>query len=80
MPEFIGNIYNLLNDALRWVLYIVPVATAFVIAYHALLNHFAEGDHAANIKHKEAMKKTLIYGAIAFSASGVVTVILSYFR
>ncbi len=80
MPDFVGNVFNLLNDALKWVLYIVPVAAGFVMAYHALMIKFTDGEHTANIKHKDAMKKTLIYGAIAFSASGIVSVILSYFR
>lgn len=79
MPSFVGNVFNLLNDSLRWVLYLVPVAAGMVIAYHALMMKFAE-DPSANMLHKNGIKKTLIYGAIAFSASGIVTVIFSYFK
>lgn len=79
MPAFVGNVFRLLSDALNWVLYLVPVAAALVIAYHALMIKFAEGEHEGALKHKKGIKKTLIYGAIAFSASGLVSVILSYF-
>ncbi len=80
MPDFITNIFDLLSDGLKWILYLAPPGGAFVVAYHALLIKHGNLEPGDVDKHKKAMRNTFIYTAIAFSASGLVTLLISYFK
>lgn len=79
-PTFIIGGDSTLADILKWILILVPVAAAAMLAYHALMKQLSDGD-PGTIAEKNKKMKNVLYGAIiAVSASGLVTLFLSYFH
>lgn len=78
-PSFVDGGKRLLQDILKWILILVPVAAAAMIGYHALMKTLSDGDPATIADRNKKMKTVLIGAIIAVSASALVTLILSYF-
>lgn len=78
-PEIVTGTKNLLNAAMTWLLILIPVGCAVMIAWHAFLKQLNEGDPAQAQIHNRAMKSALIAGAIGISASGIVKAVLSFY-
>lgn len=78
-PGIVTGTKNLLDAAMIWLLILIPVGCACVIAWHAFLKQLNEGDPAQAAVHNRAMKNALIAGAIGISASGIVKAVLSFY-
>ena len=78
-PGIVTGGKRLAEDALKWVLILVPVSAALMVAYHAWMKSLADGDPGAITERNKKMKNTIVGAAIAESASGLVTVLLAYF-
>lgn len=79
MPEVVSSAANLLQDALTWILFLIPVAAALMIGYHSLLKIMSDGEAGEIAERNKKMKQILIAAVIAFAAVGIVTAILAYF-
>jgi len=80
MPTLVTGAVNLLNDALTWILYIIPAASGAAIGYHALMKQMGDGDPSVTAAHNRSIKNVLIGGAIGMSAASLVKVFLAYFK
>ena len=80
MPSFVYSAFKLLNDALTWILYLIPAASCAAIGYHALMKQMSDGDPSVTAAHNRAIRNILIGGAIGMSAATIVKVFLSYFK
>lgn len=78
-PGIVTGTKNLLDAAMTWLLILIPVGCAAVIAWHAFLKQLNEGDPAQAQIHNRAMKSALIAGAIGISASGIVKAVLGFY-
>lgn len=78
-PGIVTGTKNLLDAAMTWLLILIPVGCAAVIAWHAFIKQLNEGDPAQAQIHNRAMKNALIAGAIGVSASGIVKAVLGFY-
>lgn len=79
MPQIVQGALNLLQDALRWLLVLIPAAGGMMIAYHALMKTLSDGDPAVVADRNRKIKQVLIGVVIGMSASGIVSAVLTYF-
>ncbi|ABY93726.1 MULTISPECIES: hypothetical protein [Thermoanaerobacter] len=80
MPTLVTGAFKLLNDALTWILYLIPAASGAAIGYHALMKQMSDGDPSVTAAHNRAIRNVLIAGAIGMSAASLVKVVLAYFK
>lgn len=78
-PGIVTGTKDLLDAALTWVLILIPVGCACVIAWHAFVKQMNEGDPAQAAIHNRAMKNALVAGAIGMSAAGIVKAVLAFY-
>lgn len=78
-PNIVTGGKKLAQDALTWVLVLVPVTAALMVGYHAWMKSMADGDPGAIAERNKAMKRVLIGAAVAECASGLITTFLAYF-
>jgi hypothetical protein len=78
-PEIVTGTKNLLDAALGWVLLLIPVGCAMIIAWHAFCKQLNEGDPAQAALHNRAMKNALVAGAIGMTAAGTVKIVLAFY-
>lgn len=78
-PGIVTGTKNLLDAAMTWLLILIPVGCACVIAWHAFVKQMNEGDPAQAAVHNRAMKNALVAGAIGISASGIVKAVLAFY-
>ncbi len=79
MPDFVGNVVNLLNNVRMWILAIVPTAGGMMIAWHALQKKLADGDAGEMAERDRKIKDVLKSTAIAFIGLGIVMAIAAAF-
>lgn len=70
----------MLQTLLNWLTGLVPLVTAFVVAYHQVAKTAAGGDEMAAAHHNRATKTALVSGAIATSAVAIANFVLQYFK
>lgn len=78
-PGIVTGTEALLQDALTWVLILIPVGCGCILAWHAFCKSLNEGDPAQAGIHNRAMKHALIASAIGMSAAGIVQAVLAYY-
>ena len=78
-PEIVTGTKNLMDAAMTWLLVLIPVGCAAIVAWHAFIKQMNEGDPTQAAVHNRAMKNALIAGAIGISASGIVKAVLSFY-
>lgn len=78
MPQFIQDVINLAQQATLWLLALVPVTGGLFFLYFSWKKSVTE-DEGMLEKLNRNIKNTLIYSAVCFGASGIVTTILSFF-
>lgn len=78
-PKLVSGTLQLLNDATKWLLILVPVSTAFKAGWHYWLKQLKEGDPAEAAQEAKAAKNAIIAGIIITSIVGLVKVLLSYY-
>lgn len=78
-PTLITGSVALLQSATTWLLMLIPVGAGLVLGYHALQKSMA--DDETTIAHRNKLMKNVIIGsAIAETASGFITVVLSFYH
>lgn len=78
-PNIVSGAQRLAQDALTWVLILVPVTAGTMVGYHAWMKSMADGEPGAVAERNKKIKQTLIGGVVAESAAGITQLILSYF-
>ncbi|WP_274655573.1 hypothetical protein [Paenibacillus humicola] len=78
-PNIVVGAQKLMQDALKWVLILVPVSATLMIGFHGWMKSMADGDPGAIADRNRKMKNVAVGAAIAECASGLVTVLLTYF-
>ncbi len=78
-PALFTNGVTFLKSLLKWILILVTPAAGVMIAWQAIKKMMADGDVAVTAAANKAMKNTLIAGAIALSAAGLVQAVLVFF-
>ncbi len=77
-PKLVTGTVALCQSATTWLLAIIPVGAGAMLGYQALQKSLTD-DQAIIAEKNKFMKNVLIGAAIAESASGLVTVILSFY-
>ncbi|WP_394884948.1 hypothetical protein [Clostridium butyricum] len=77
-PKLITGTVALFQSLTTWLLLIIPVGAGAMLGYQALQKSLTD-DTAVIAEKNKFMKNVLIGAAIAECASGVVTVILSFY-
>jgi len=78
-PVLVTGTLSLFQAATTWLLLIIPVGGGLFLGYHALMKALTD-DQAVIADKNKLMKNVLIGLAIAETASGLVTVILSFYK
>jgi hypothetical protein len=77
-PRLISGTVDLFRAITGWLLLIIPVGAGAVLGYQALQKSLTD-DQAVISEKNKMMKNVIIGAAIAETASGLVTVILSFY-
>lgn len=80
MDTYVSSWTNLLNDAMKWLLILIPLSTALAVAYFSLIKQWSDGDSGVVSTANRRMKTALIFGSIGMAASGIVKGFLAYFK
>lgn len=76
-PIFVTGTQNLMNDAMTWVLVLIPTAAALFCAWKAFCYQAADENERTMIK--KSVKGALIIAVLGECASAIIKVILSYY-
>lgn len=76
-PIFVTGTQNLMNDAMTWVLVLIPTAAALFCAWKAFCYQAADENERTMIK--KSVKGALIIAVFGECASAIIKVILSYY-
>lgn len=76
-PVFVTGTLNLMNDAMTWVLVLIPTAAALFCAWKALCYQAADENERTMIR--KSVKGALIIAVLGECASAIIKVILSYY-
>jgi hypothetical protein len=76
-PVFVTGTQNLMNDAMTWVLVLIPTAAALFCAWKAFCYQAADENERTMIK--KSVKGALIIAVLGECASAIIKVILSYY-
>lgn len=79
-PTIVTGSVKLAQQALTWVLLLVPVTAALMFGYHTWMKSMADGESGEVAARNKAIKRVLIYSAIAEGASGLITLFLGYYK
>ena len=77
-PKLISGTVSLLSAVSRWLLLIIPVGAGAFLGYQALQKSLTD-DQAVIAEKNKLMKNTLIGAAIAMTADGLATLVLSFY-
>jgi hypothetical protein len=77
-PKLVTGTIELFKAISGWLLLIIPAGAGAILGYHALQKTMTEDDAVIADKNKK-MKNVLISAAVAETASGLVTVVLSFY-
>ena len=80
MPHFVQNTLTLLDDALTWILILIPSTASLMIAYHAWRKKMADGEPGEMEQRDKKMKTILVAAVIGMSAASIVKAILAYYQ
>ena len=76
-PIFVTGTQNLMNDAMTWVLVLIPIAAALFCAWKAFCYQAADENERTMIK--KSIKGALIIAVFGECASAIIKAILSYY-
>ena len=77
-PKLISGTVSLLSAVSAWLLLIIPVGAGAFLGYQALQKSLTD-DQAVIAEKNKLMKNTLIGAAIAMTADGLATLVLSFY-
>lgn len=78
-PKLVSGTVALFKAITGWLLLIIPVGAGAVLGYHALQKSLSD-DQAVIAEKNKQMKNVIIGAAIAETASGLVTIILGFYK
>lgn len=78
-PKIVTGTERLIKDAMKWLLILIPVTGSLMIAYHQHMKKWAQDSGDIAMRDKRS-KNIMIATIIAFSASGLITALLSYYE
>lgn len=78
-PKLVTGTVSLFQALTGWLLLIIPVGAGAVLGYQALQKSLTD-DQAVIAEKNKMMKNVIIGAAIAETASGLVTIILSFYK
>ena len=76
-PVFVTGTQNLMNDAMTWVLVLIPTAAALFCAWKAFCYQAADENERTMIK--KSVKGALIIAVLGECSSAIIKLILSYY-
>ena len=76
-PVFVTGTLNLMNDAMTWVLVLIPTAAALFCAWKAFCYQAADENERTMIKKSD--KGALIIAVLGECSSAIIKLILSYY-
>lgn len=77
-PKLVTGTVDLFKTATTWLLLIIPVGAGLFLGYHALQKSLSD-DQGVIAEKNKLMKNVLIGSAVATTASGLVTIVLSFY-
>lgn len=77
-PKIVTGTVDLFQAATGWLLLIIPVGAGLFVGYHALQKSLTD-DQAVISEKNKLIKNTIVGAIIAETASGLVTLILSFY-
>ena len=77
-PKLVTGTVDFFRSATAWLLIIIPVGAGFFLGYHAFEKSLSN-DQAVIAEKNKLMKNVLIGSAIAVTASGAITIFLSFY-
>ena len=78
-PKLITGTVSLFTAVTSWLLIIIPTGAGAVLGYHALQKSLSD-DQAVVAEKNKQMKNVIIGAAIAETASGLVTILLNFYK
>jgi hypothetical protein len=78
-PKLVSGTVNLFKAITTWLLLIIPVGAGAVLGWQALQKALTD-DQAVIAEKNKMMKNVIIGAAIAETASGLITIILSFYK
>lgn len=78
-PKLISGTVALLSAVSGWLLLIIPVGAGAFLGYQALQKSLTD-DQAVIAEKNKLMKNTLVGAAIAMTADGLATLVLSFYK
>ena len=80
-PNLVIGLQSLLSAVSGWLLGLIPVGGGLMAGYHWFMSGVGSGgDEMQSAQHKRALKTTLFGTVGAFTAMGLVRVLLSFFH
>lgn len=76
-PVFVTGTQKLMNDAMTWVLILIPIAASLFCAWKALCYQSADENERAVIK--KSVKGAVIVAILGELSSAIIKLVLSYY-
>lgn len=76
-PAFVTGTQNLMNDAMTWVLILIPIAASLFCAWKAFC--YQAADDNERIMIKKSVKGAVVVAILGECASAIIKLILSYY-
>ena len=76
-PAFVTGTQNLMNDAMTWVLILIPRAASIFCAWKAFC--YQAADDNERIMIKKSVKGAVVVAILGECASAIIKLILSYY-
>ena len=76
-PAFVAGTQNLMNDAMTWVLILIPIAASLFCAWKAFC--YQAADENERIMIKKSVKGAVVVAILGECASAIIKLILSYY-
>lgn len=76
-PVFVTGTVNLMNDAMTWILILIPTAAALFCAWKALC--YQSADENERVVIKKSVKGAVIVAIFGELSSAIIKLILSYY-
>ena len=73
-PAFVTGTQNLMNDAMTWVLILIPIAASLFCAFC-----YQAADDNERIMIKKSVKGAVVVAILGECASAIIKLILSYY-
>lgn len=79
-PKFVSGTMAMLQDLLKWILIILPIAAALIIAFGYTMKITSGHDPKVVSQQESIAKSVLKWAIIAECGSGIVTYVLSFYN